>query len=138
MKEASRNVLRMPEDLIADMNEHLPSALSIQHIQKLMRSRKLKLKVIFKCNSALMNTDISEIPELSVRASNALKRAGFLTVGDLLDSIESFDEIARIRNCGATSLSEIQGRLFFYQYALIPKDRRNAYMMEILKLNGLA
>ena len=82
--------------------------------------------------------DISEMLDLSVRASNSLKRAGFQTVGDLITKVESFDEIAKIRNCGATSLSEIMGRLFFYQYSLIPKDKRSEYMQTILHLNGIA
>ena len=136
MKERSRNVLRMPEELIIDMNSHLPEGLTIQDIQTLVRGKKFK--VLFKCSDALMHTDISEMLDLSVRASNSLKRAGFQTVGDLITKVESFDEIAKIRNCGATSLSEIMGRLFFYQYSLIPKGKRSEYMQTILHLNGIA
>ena len=136
MKERSRNVLRMPEELIIDMNSHLPGGLTIQDIQTLVRGKKFK--VLFKCSDALMHTDISEMLDLSVRASNSLKRAGFQTVGDLITKVESFDEIAKIRNCGATSLSEIMGRLFFYQYSIIPKDKRSEYMQTILHLNGIA
>lgn len=84
-----------------------------------------------------MGTDVSDLLDLSVRASNALKRAGFQTVGDLITRVESFDEIAKIRNCGATSISEIMGRLFFYQYSLIPKEKRSEYMQTILQLNGI-
>lgn len=136
MKEKSRNVLRMPEELITDMNTHLPGDLTIQRIQRLMRGKRFK--VLFRCSEALMGTDVSDLLDLSVRASNALKRAGFQTVGDLITGIESFDEIARIRNCGATSISEIMGRLFFYQYSLVPKDQRTEYMQTILHLNGIA
>ena len=136
MKERSRNVLRMPEELIIDMNSHLPGDLTIYDIQTLVRGKKFK--VLFKCSDALMHTDISEMLDLSVRASNSLKRAGFQTVGDLITKVESFDEIAKIRNCGATSLSEIMGRLFFYQYSLISKDKRSEYMQTILHLNGIA
>ncbi len=135
MKEKSRNVLRMPEELILDMNAHLPGDLTIQDIQELMRGKKFK--VLFRCSEALMGTDVSDLLDLSVRASNALKRAGFQTVGDLITRVESFDEIAKIRNCGATSLSEIMGRLFFYQYSLIPKEKRSEYMQTILQLNGI-
>ena len=135
MKERSRNVLRMPEELILDMNAHLPGDLTIQDIQELMRGKQFK--VLFRCSEALMGTDVSDLLDLSVRASNALKRAGFQTVGDLITRVESFDEIAKIRNCGATSLSEIMGRLFFYQYSLIPKEKRSEYMQTILQLNGI-
>ena len=135
MKERSRNVLRMPEELILDMNAHLPGDLTIQDIQELMRGKQFK--VLFRCSEALMSTDVSDLLDLSVRASNALKRAGFQTVGDLITRVESFDEIAKIRNCGATSISEIMGRLFFYQYSLIPKEKRSEYMQTILHLNGI-
>ena len=135
MKERSRNVLRMPEELILDMNAHLPGDLTIQDIQELMRGKQFK--VLFRCSEALMGTDVSDLLDLSVRASNALKRAGFQTVGDLITRVESFDEIAKIRNCGATSISEIMGRLFFYQYSLIPKEKRSEYMQTILQLNGI-
>ena len=135
MKERSRNVLRMPEELILDMNAHLPGDLTIQDIQELMRGKQFK--VLFRCSEALMGTDVSDLLDLSVRASNALKRAGFQTVGDLITRVESFDEIAKIRNCGATSISEIMGRLFFYQYSLIPKEKRSEYMQTILHLNGI-
>lgn len=136
MREKSRNVLRMPEELILDMNEHLPGELTIQDIQRLMRGKQFK--VLFRCSELFMSTDVSDLLDISVRASNALKRAGFQTVGDLITKIESFDEIARIRNCGATTISEIMGRLFFYQYSLVPKDQRTAYMQTILNLNGIA
>ena len=43
MKEKSRNVLRMPEELILDMNAHLPGDLTIQDIQELMRGKKFKV-----------------------------------------------------------------------------------------------
>lgn len=136
MREKSRNVLRMPEELILDMNEHLPGELTIQDIQRLMRGKQFK--VLFRCGEQLMSTDVSDLLDISVRASNALKRAGFQTVGDLITRIESFDEIARIRNCGATTISEIMGRLFFYQYSLIPKDQRTAYLQTLLHLNEMA
>ncbi len=135
MREMSKNVLRMPEELIIDMNAHLPEDLTIKDIQQKCRGRKFR--VLFRCSDALMNTEIGDMLDLSVRASNALKRAGFLTIGDLLTKTESFDEIARIRNCGATSISEIMGRLFFYQYSLIPGDQRTAYMQSIMQLNGI-
>ena len=135
MKERSRNVLRMPEELILDMNAHLPGDLTIQDIQELMRGKQFK--VLFRCSEALMGTDVSDLLDLSVRASNALKRSGYQTVGDMKTRVESFDEIAKIRNCGATSISEIMGRLFFYQYSLIPKEKRSEYMQTILQLNGI-
>lgn len=134
MKEQEKNVLRMPEELIIDMNAHLPGDLTIADIQRLLSGRTFK--VCFYMNDALMNSDIADM-DMSVRATNALKRAGFYTVGDILRRDDFIETLEKIRNCGAKSRSEIMGRLFFYQYSLIPSDRRTVYMNRILALNGI-
>lgn len=134
MKDEEKNVLRMPEELIVDMNEHLPGELTIRDIQELVRGRSFK--VCFYMTDELVHSDIVDM-DMSVRATNALKRAGFYTVGDILRSNNFIETLATIRNCGAKSRSEIMGRLFFYQYSLIPCERRTAYMNRILALNGI-
>lgn len=135
MKEQEKNVLKMPEELIIDMNSHLPGDLTINDIQTLLRGRSFK--VCFYMNDALMNSDIADM-DMSVRATNALKRAGFYTVGDILRRDDFIEILGKIRNCGAKSKSEIMGRLFFYQYSLISSDRRTAYMRRIMELNGIS
>lgn len=134
MKDQEKNVLRMPEELIIDMNSHLPGDLTISDIQRLVRGRSFK--VCFYMTDELMNSDIADL-DMSVRATNSLKRAGFLTVGDILRKDDFIEMLSKIRNCGAKSKSEIMGRLFFYQYVLIPTDRRTAYMNRILAINGI-
>lgn len=47
--------------------------------------------------------------ELSVRASNGLKRANINTVGDLVEKTR--EEMSKIRNLGQKSLDEIEGKL---------------------------
>jgi len=135
MTSQEKNILRMPEQLIEDMNSHLPGNLTIEDLQKLRMGKPFR--VIFFCSDALMNTDVSDMLDLSVRSSNALKRAGYRTVGDLIEGVESFDDLTKIRNCGAKSRAEIMGRLFFYQYSLIPVEKRTAYMKKILEINGI-
>ncbi len=51
-------------------------------------------------------------PPLSVRAYNCLKRAGYNTVGDVLDS--SIDEIKNIRNLGLRCSKEVINRFSEY------------------------
>jgi len=135
LKSRENNVLRMPEDLIADMNAHLPGRLTIKDIQTLRMGKGLA--VCFICNDALMKTPVSDMLDLSVRSTNALKRSGFMTVGDLIETENSFEHLTRIRHCGAKSRAEIMGKLFFYQYSIIPEDKRSDYMKKILKLNGI-
>lgn len=136
MKDQEKNVLRMPEELIIDMNEHLPGNLTMEDIQLLLKGKPFK--AIFICNDTLMNTEVVDMLDLSVRSCNALRRAKFNTIGDILTQVGSLKELRNIRHCGAKSISEIMGKLFFYQYSLIPKERRTDYMKEILKLNGIS
>ena len=133
MKE-KKSPLQMPEKLILDMNEKLPGNLTMSDIKVLFKGRPFK--IIVYLSPDLMETDV-EYLELSVRSTNALRRAGFFTVGDVVTRITSYKDLERIRNCGKTSVSEIMGRLFFYQYSLIPSERRNNYLFRILSINGI-
>lgn len=57
---------------------------------------------------SILNTPVEEL-ELSVRSSNCLKNANIRTIGDLTKKTE--DEIAKTRNFGKKSLSEIKEKL---------------------------
>ncbi|MCK5156308.1 MAG: DNA-directed RNA polymerase subunit alpha [Spirochaetales bacterium] len=56
----------------------------------------------------ILNTPVEEL-ELSVRSSNCLKNANIRTIGDLTKKSE--DEIAKTRNFGKKSLTEIKEKL---------------------------
>ena len=56
----------------------------------------------------LLNTSVEEL-ELTVRSSNCLKNANIKTIGDLTRKSE--EEIAKTRNFGKKSLSEIKEKL---------------------------
>ncbi|MDD2585960.1 MAG: DNA-directed RNA polymerase subunit alpha [Syntrophomonadaceae bacterium] len=56
----------------------------------------------------VLEMSIEEL-ELSVRASNGLKRANINTVGDLIQKTR--EEMSKIRNLGQKSLEEIEGKL---------------------------
>jgi len=136
MTSQEKNILRMPQELIEDMNSHLPGRLTIRDLQTLRAGKPFK--AVFYYTDTFMNTDISDMLDLSVRSSNALKRAGYRTVGDLIDRLDSLEDLQTIRNCGAKSRYEIMGKLFFYQYMQIPVEKRTAYMQAILALNGVS
>ena len=57
---------------------------------------------------ALLNTPVEEL-ELSVRSSNCLKNANIKTIGELTKKTE--DDIAKTRNFGKKSLTEIKEKL---------------------------
>ena len=50
-----------------------------------------------------------------MRASNALKRSGLMTIGSVIDAIMN-DELLRIRNLGRKSYNEIKTKILLYGY----------------------
>lgn len=76
-----------------------------------------------------------EALDLSVRAYNSLKRAGYNTVGDVVNAISSGTDLKSIRNCGKTSVREIMEHLFLYQYHTLPAQKREEYLAEVVRMN---
>ena len=76
--------------------------------------------------------------ELKPRAYNSLKRAGYNTIGDVVDSISTGYDIGSIRNCGKTSKREIMEHLFLYQYNSLPADKQDDYLIEVIRMNKKA
>lgn len=129
-----KTVLKMEEELIKDMNSNLPGELTMSDLQKLSLGKGLRIP--FVINDSLVKSDLCNL-DLSVRANNALRRAGFNTVGDIVLKLDTLDELKKIRSCGTTTIAEIAGKLYCYQYGLIPKERKAWYMRRVLELNGI-
>lgn len=84
----------------------------------------------------LKNTELEEL-ELSVRSINCLHRAGFKTIGELVDAIDGREDLRRIRNCGTKSADEIMIKLFFYQYYQLEKAQKINYVNKVTELNTI-
>ena len=82
-----------------------------------------------------MSTASIEDLDLKPRAYNSLKRAGYNTIGDIVDSISSGNGLSGIRNCGKTSIREIMEHLFLYQYNSLPADKQDDYLIEVVMMN---
>ena len=93
-----------------------------------------KLRFPMYINQSLMETDL-EVLELSIRASNSLHRAGYRTIGELVEAIESGDDLKNIRSCGTKTIDEIMGKLFYYQYSLVDGTKKAEYIKRLLELN---
>lgn len=76
-----------------------------------------------------------DILDLSTRASNCLRRAGYITVGQLLEAMDSGLELSNIRNCGKTSIIEIKTGLFLFSFNNLSSERRERYLEEMVLLN---
>ena len=86
-----------------------------------------------------LTSSMEEMPlealDMTQRPYNSLKRAGYHTVGDVVNAILSGKMLSGIRNCGKTSIQEIMEHLFLLQYNSLPADRREAYLREVVAMN---
>lgn len=101
---------------------------------ELKEKRGAKLRFRMYVTQKMMSMQLEDL-ELSVRAFHSLKRAGYDYVGDLLDALEQGMDLRHIRNCGTTSIREIQERLFLLQYYSLPEGKRDAYLEEVVEIN---
>jgi hypothetical protein len=79
--------------------------------------RRLRFPVYL--GKELLETPIEEL-ELSVRSFNCLRRAGMATVGDLVQNIDTREDLLKIRNFGRRSADEIMDAIMEYQYTILP------------------
>ena len=73
--------------------------------------------------------------DLSPRSYNSLKRAGFSTVGEVVESVSSGMSLKAIRNCGSKSAREIMESLFLLQYQSIKPEKRDEYLLDVVRMN---
>lgn len=101
---------------------------------EIKKNRGGRLRFPMYITDKLRNTEIEAL-ELSVRSSNCLHRAGYKTIGELVESIETFEDLKRIRNCGDKSVREIMEQLFCYQYCQLDTSQKVKYIHKVLELN---
>ena len=73
--------------------------------------------------------------ELSVRSYHSLKRAGYESIGEVVEAISEGQALKGIRNCGEKSAREIMEHLFLFQYNSLPADRQEDYLKEVVRIN---
>ena len=83
----------------------------------------------------LLETPIEEL-ELSVRSFNCLRRAGMATVGDIVQNIDTREDLLKIRNLGIRSADEIMNAIMEYQFTILPEGARKKYLDRIAELNS--
>ena len=101
-------------------------------VHRVSGGRGLKFPVYM--SEKMPNTDIDNL-ELSVRASNCLKRSGIHTIGELCETVHSSSDLKAIRNCGSTSIAEIMDKLFYLNYMSISPERRGEYIARVIQMN---
>ncbi len=76
-----------------------------------------------------------ELLNLSVRAHNALKRAGAFTVGEVIDRIAS-GELIKIRNLGAKTAAEIKAAILEFGYGELTEKEQKSFIDDVIKRNA--
>ena len=74
--------------------------------------------------------------DFSVRASNALKRSGLMTIGSVIDAIMN-DELLRVRNLGRKSYNEIKTKILLYGYKRLTEREKIAFFYYLVSNNTL-
>ena len=92
-----------------------------------------KVQMNLPFSVASLNTGLEGM-DFSVRASNALKRAGIETIGGIVTAIES-GELPRIRNLGVKSYREIQTRLLAFGYDRLSEAGKKRFLAALLADN---
>ena len=118
------------KEIFMEINRLVPDI----DLMSIKRRRGGKLRFPIYINDVLRHTDL-EMLDLSMRSKNCLHRAGYQTIGELVEGIESSEDLKRIRNCGAKSVDEIMDKLFCYQYSLIEQSKRLKYINRVIELN---
>ncbi len=119
------------QEVFYEMMELVPTA-DFEGIKKRSDGR---LRFPMYINERLKETDLEAL-ELSTRSNNCLHRAGFRTIGELVEHINSSDDLKHIKNCGTKSINEIMEKLLCYQYQILDHTRKVKYINRVLELNN--
>lgn len=129
-------MIELNESVLREMNRYLNDT-TIEEI--LIRNRKMfHFKVMF--TSEQMAQDI-DVLDLRPRAYNCLKRYGYNTVGDVVNGVETREEesskrqLLKIRNLGRNTAEEILMKIFYYQFLVLPDEKKCDYMQKIVTAN---
>lgn len=101
---------------------------------KIKKQRGGRLRFPMYISETLMTTEL-EVLDLSPRSSNCLHRAGFRTIGELVEAIEGSEDLKKIRNCGTKSVSEIMEKLLCYQYEKLDDAKKKKFVKRIVEIN---
>lgn len=91
------------------------------------------IKTSIAFSKSACNTGIDDI-DFSVRSSNALKRSGLMTVGDVIDAIAD-DKLLHIRNLGRKSYNEIKTLILKFGYDQLSEKEKIAFFLDLVERN---
>ena len=132
-------MIELNENVTREMNKYL-EGITIEEIFLILMHHKKPFHYQVMLTIEQQKQEI-EVLDLSVRAYNCLRRAGYCNLESLINGIytkegeTSKKQLRKLRNLGANSADEILIKLFNYQFMILPDARKKAYMDTILKIN---
>lgn len=132
-------MIELNENITREMNKYL-EGIAIEDIFLILSAKKKTFHYPVFFTKEQMSQEI-EVLDLSVRAYHCLKRAGYSTLGSLVNGIYTKDgetskrQLKKIQNLGQNSADEIMIKLMNYQFMVLPDYNKKDYMNKILDLN---
>lgn len=103
--------------------------------QRDMLKKKRNIKFPLYCRQSFLDSSIDEM-NLSVRSYNCLKRAGLHTVGDLIESVNNWSDLLKIRNMGTKSAKEVIYGIFVLQYNSLKPNEQKIFLAKTVAMNA--
>ena len=104
------------------------------NLSKIRSERGGRIRFPIYINDKLKHTDLEAL-DLSTRSGNCLYRVGYRTMADLVESINGYEDLQKIRNCGKKSVDEIMEKLFCYQYNQLDSGKKLKFIRRVMELN---
>ena len=92
-----------------------------------------KVTVSIAFTKKACETNIDDI-EFSVRANNALKRAGYFVIEDIVDALSN-ETLIHIRNLGKKTFNEIQTKLLVFGYERLTEKEKLQFFVDLVERN---
>ena len=92
-----------------------------------------KVSVSIAFTKKACETNIDDI-EFSVRANNALKRAGYFVIEDIVDALSN-ETLIHIRNLGKKTFNEIQTKILVFGYERLTEKEKQQFFVDLVERN---
>ena len=132
--DGSRREENIMTDKCKEVFDEIQRMIPEVDLGNIKKRRGGKFRFPIYINEALRTADL-ELLDLSVRSGNCLHRAGYCTIGELVEAINSSEDLKKIRCCGTKSVDEIMEKLFCYQYRQLGQEKKVKYIHRVLELN---
>lgn len=116
---------------VAELHKQIAN-IGLVEVLNIVFGKNISVSVPFTKNAC--NTSVDDL-DFSVRASNALKRAGVFTVGDIIDLAMSENGLTNIRNLGKKTENEIKTKVLAFGYSRLTENEQVSFLYDLINKN---